>query len=274
MWLQHRWPVVLVVLALGTALSGCGSGPSQPSGEGGHYKLGRPYQINGRWYEPFYDPSYEAEGIASWYGDPFHGRLTANGERYDKRRLSAAHTTLPLPSLVEVTNLENGRTLEARVNDRGPFAGDRIIDLSEAAAEALGFKEDGLTRVRVRFLGLADSKGTPPQPTVVARAEPALTRPPARATAAVPCDTYFLQVGAYADRAQAQATAAFLQGRFAAPVRGQSVREGGVTRVRLGPFSDLDVAHRALAQVARDGHGNAFIMQLNAPADQCGVGRA
>ena len=156
-----------VVLGI-AALSGCG-GPGEPSGKGGHYKLGRPYQINGRWYEPTFDPGYRAVGVASWYGDPFHGRTTANGERFDKTRLSAAHPTLPLPSYVRVRNLDNGRELVIRVNDRGPFVGDRIIDLSEAAARALGFKDRGLARVEVEFVRLAASTGTPPRPSARAR---------------------------------------------------------------------------------------------------------
>ncbi|MFP4360883.1 MAG: septal ring lytic transglycosylase RlpA family protein, partial [Alphaproteobacteria bacterium] len=152
LWL---WLVLLAMLAL---VAGCGGGgnPRPASGEGGHYKLGRAYEINGRWYEPAFDPQYQARGIASWYGEPFHGRQTANGERFDKNRLSAAHTTLPLPSLVEVTNLKNGKSLVLRVNDRGPFVGDRLIDLSEAAAAELGFKEDGVAEVEVRFVRLAD----------------------------------------------------------------------------------------------------------------------
>lgn len=155
-------------LVTALALAGCG-GPGEPSGKGGHYKLGRPYQINGRWYEPYFDPRYRATGIASWYGDPFHGRSTANGERFDKNLLSAAHPTLPLPSYVRVRNLDNGRELVIRVNDRGPFVGDRIIDLSEAAAKKLGFKDHGLARVEIEFVRLADSTGTPPRPTVAGR---------------------------------------------------------------------------------------------------------
>ena len=93
--------------------------------------------------------------MASWYGEPFHGQHTANGEIYDMNALTAAHPTLQLPSVVRVTNLENGRSLLLRVNDRGPFVDDRLIDLSQAAARALGFEEQGLTRVHVRYLGMA-----------------------------------------------------------------------------------------------------------------------
>ncbi|MCB1970077.1 MAG: septal ring lytic transglycosylase RlpA family protein [Geminicoccaceae bacterium] len=165
-WLR---PVVIVLLL---ALAACSSTPRLPDDGGGRYKLGQPYSIKGRWYQPEFDPSYERTGIASWYGDYFHGRDTANGERFDKDLISAAHTTLPLPSLVEVTNLENGRKLVVRVNDRGPFVNDRLIDLSEAAASELGFREKGLARVRVRFLELASADGTPPRPTTGQAASP------------------------------------------------------------------------------------------------------
>ena len=100
----------------------------------GHYKLGAPYRIKGRLYRPEYDPSYAKVGTASWYGSDFHGLPTANGEVFDKELITAAHPTLPLPSIVRVTNLENGRSIDVRVNDRGPFIGDRLIDLSQAAA--------------------------------------------------------------------------------------------------------------------------------------------
>ena len=121
-----------------------------------HYKIGAPYKIDGKWYVPKVDESYNQVGVASWYGDAFHRKLTANGEIFDKGRISAAHKTLPLPTLVEVENLENGRRIVVRVNDRGPFVDDRIIDLSHAAADELGFAARGLARVRVRYVGEAD----------------------------------------------------------------------------------------------------------------------
>ena len=105
---------------------------------GGSFKLGNPYTINGRTYYPSHDPAYRAEGIASWYGADFHGRKTANGEVYDMNGISAAHPTMPMPSYARVTNLENGRSIVVRVNDRGPYAHGRIIDLSTGTAKALG----------------------------------------------------------------------------------------------------------------------------------------
>ena len=125
----------------------------------GTYKLGNPYKVAGQTFVPRHDPNYDRTGIASWYGDDFHGRLTANGEIFDKHRLTAAHPTLPLPSLVRVTNLENGRTAILRVNDRGPFLHGRLIDLSHASAVELGFMKRGIARVRVTYLGPADLGG-------------------------------------------------------------------------------------------------------------------
>ena len=116
------------------------------------YKVGNPYQIKGTWYYPAEDYTYDETGIASWYGTKFHGRATANGEVFDMNGLSAAHRTLPMPSFVRVTDLESGRSLNLRVNDRGPFARGRIIDLSRRAAQLLGFETKGTARVRVQIL--------------------------------------------------------------------------------------------------------------------------
>lgn len=169
--------LLLVPMALGLlAFAGCSTanlavhlaksitGESPPAGSpatrplppsaGDYYKLGSPYRIEGSWYYPSYDPHYDRTGVASWYGPQFHGRKTANGERFDMNEVSAAHPTLPLPSRVRVTNLENGRQLVVRVNDRGPFIDGRLIDLSRRGAQLLGFYRKGLARVRVEYLGL------------------------------------------------------------------------------------------------------------------------
>lgn len=126
---------------------------------GGAYKIGSPYKISGRWYSPRSQPRYDRIGRASWYGRDFHGRKTANGELYDLNALSAAHPTLPLPSLVYVTNLANNRTVLVRVNDRGPYAHNRIIDLSRRVADVLDFRRQGVARVRVRYYGRAPLSG-------------------------------------------------------------------------------------------------------------------
>ncbi|MGB3146817.1 MAG: septal ring lytic transglycosylase RlpA family protein, partial [Paracoccaceae bacterium] len=135
-------------------------GSEAASYRGGSYKIGSPYRVNGQRFVPRVDPDYEEVGIASWYGPGLHGRNTANGEVYDMNRLTAAHRTLPLPSLVKVTNLENRRQLIVRVNDRGPFVRGRIIDLSKRAAELLDMRRNGTARVRVEFLQPAPLDGS------------------------------------------------------------------------------------------------------------------
>jgi len=118
----------------------------------GYYKVGKPYQIAGIWYYPEEDYAYEETGIATWYGAAFHGKKTANGETYDMNALTAAHRTLPMPSFVRVTNLGNGRSIVLKVNDRGPFAKGRIIDISRRGAQLLGFQEQGTAKVRVQIM--------------------------------------------------------------------------------------------------------------------------
>lgn len=134
-----------------------------------HQRVGKRYTIMGKSYKPKHNPDYDVVGIASWYGDKFHGKPTATGEIYNKRDMTAAHKTLPLNSMLYVTNVETGKSIMVRLNDRGPFIGKRIIDLSEAAATALGTKGKGLGKVRVQYAGPADpmaaKKGVPaPQP--------------------------------------------------------------------------------------------------------------
>jgi rare lipoprotein A len=142
----------------------------------GVYKVGQPYQIDNVWYYPREQPDYDETGIASWYGPNFYGKPTANGETYDGNKLTAAHKTLPLPVNVRVTNLDNGKSLVVRVNDRGPFARGRIIDLSKRAAELLDVVQTGTARVRITYLTRADLNGGPPPdetPPAVAKALPA-----------------------------------------------------------------------------------------------------
>ncbi len=124
----------------------------------GLYKIGNPYEIFGKTYVPKEDPYYEEKGVASWYGPKFHGKKTANGEIFNKEVFSAAHRTLPIPSVVDVTNLDNGRKMQLRINDRGPFAHDRILDVSEAAARELGFHNNGTANVHVTFNRLATDR--------------------------------------------------------------------------------------------------------------------
>lgn len=136
-------------------------GPGQPVPKGGGtYRVGKPYVVAGRVYVPQENTKYRAEGVASWYGDDFHGRRTANGEIFDMTSITAAHPTLPIPSYVRVTNLKNRRSLIVRVNDRGPYAHDRIIDLSVRAAKLLDFHGRGLAKVRVEYVGKAPLSGS------------------------------------------------------------------------------------------------------------------
>ena len=182
----------LIVTALGAALllSACATTPSQlastrtttggPQGaaeganpaNGARYKLGAPYQAGGLWYVPAEQPAYDEVGVASWYGDDFNGKATSNGERFDMYGISAAHATLPMPSIVEVTNLENGKTLRVRLNDRGPYKAGRIIDLSRSAAQQLGYMDKGTAKVRVRYVGPAKLDGST-EPLFIANAGPA-----------------------------------------------------------------------------------------------------
>jgi rare lipoprotein A len=134
-------------------------GEPVPKG-GGTYRVGKPYTVGGRVYVPEEDTEYREEGLASWYGDDFHGRLTANGEVFDMASLTAAHPTLPMPCYARVTNLSNGKSLIVRVNDRGPYHGNRLIDVSNKAAELLEFKGNGVAKVRVEYVGRAPLEGS------------------------------------------------------------------------------------------------------------------
>jgi len=227
----------------------------------------RPYQIRGRWYHPEEQPHYDETGLASWYGDQFHGRPTATGERFDMNALTAAHKTLPLPGLVEVTNLANGRTVILRVNDRGPFVDSRIIDLSRGAADALDLRRAGVAEVRVRYLGRAPRQGggttveyaaappPPPEPTPT----PYLPdpRPSAAPVAtAVPAPTgLWIQAGTWADARQARRAADRLGG-------GATVEEPtpGQFRVLVGPWPDAGTAERSRRAVISRGYPEAMMI--------------
>lgn len=172
----RKAPHLAVLIAAGLTLANCNTtvdpkygvsasarvvdaGQPVPKG-GGVYRVGKPYTIAGRTYVPQEDINYRAEGMASWYGDDFHGRYTANGEIFDMASITAAHPTLPLPSYVRVTNLRNKRSLVVRVNDRGPYAHNRLIDLSARSAKLLGFAGHGVAPVRVEYVGRAPLAGS------------------------------------------------------------------------------------------------------------------
>jgi rare lipoprotein A len=176
----HRLAHLAALGAGCLALANCSGGPGRidprlgvsasarvvPLGErapkgGGVYKTGKPYKVGGRTYVPKKDPrNYHAVGYASWYGDDFHGRYTANGEIFDEKSISAASPVLPLPSYARVTNLANHRSIVVRVNDRGPYAKGRILDVSRKTAKLLGFYNHGVTKVKVDYVGRAPLKGS------------------------------------------------------------------------------------------------------------------
>jgi rare lipoprotein A len=251
-------------------------------------KVGKPYQVYGVWYYPADDADYDEVGYASWYGDAFHGGPTANGERYDMNMVGAAHKTLPLPSYAEVTALDTGRKVLVRVNDRGPFVANRIIDLSRRAAEALGVARQGVARVRVRRvypddadrLALRSGRSASDRPaesrTALAsldsrfqrwlsdRSRPAIvtiptvtapfTTPPLFAASSI--GGFFVQIGAYGDRARADSLASALGGSID--------MAGNVYRVRIGPYFDENLALAALAQAQGQGYQDARLIRPTA----------
>lgn len=143
----------------GVAVSPRVSHSKHPPHGGGRYLVGQPYMVHGDWYKPAEQPDYAATGTASWYGNDFHGRLTANGEIFDANSITGGHPTLPLPSYVRVTNLDNGRSLTVRINDRGPYMSGRIVDLSQRAADMLGYSAEGTAHVQVKYLAPAPLNG-------------------------------------------------------------------------------------------------------------------
>jgi len=239
----------------------------------GPYKA-NPYTVLGKTYFPISDGRrYSATGTASWYGTKFHGQPTANGEKYDLYGMSAAHKTLPLPTYVKVTNLENGRTVTLRVNDRGPFYSDRIIDLSFAAAKKLGYAERGTAKVKVEGIDPQQwwAEQGRPVPSMMAQPQVAVAKPASNmaqpieqyppppqqhAAATVPLEIeakknaspaasgLFLQVGAFANPDAAQLLKDKLSGVVSAPVFISSVVHNQQTlhRVRLGPIDTPDEA--------------------------------
>lgn len=153
--------------------------PGQPVPKGGGvYRVGKPYVVAGREYVPREDVNYTAVGLASWYGDDFHGRYTANGEIFDMNSISAAHPTMPLPSYARITNLSNHRSIIVRINDRGPYVGNRVIDVSVRTAKLLGFYGNGVARVKVEYVGRAPLEGSDDRKLEATLREPGMNLPP------------------------------------------------------------------------------------------------
>jgi len=269
-----------------------------PIGSGGVYKVGQPYEVAGVQYFPKEDPVYNQTGIASWYGDPFHGRRTANGEVYDMGALTAAHKTLPMPVFVRVTNLENGRALVLRVNDRGPFVNGRIIDVSRRGAELLGFSQQGTAKVRVEVVTppagegrvLARSNITdeerqkvvavpqgevqvaelPPPPGVAV--SPAPVAPPeplagpvsptqgVQQTAVAGNPQVFIQAGAFSQYENALKLRARLNGVGPTEITSVQVNGQEFFRVRIGPLASVDRADQTLNGMIDSGYKLAKIV--------------
>jgi len=264
----------------------------------GNFKVGKPYHQSGQWYSPTESYSYDETGIASWYGDQFHGKRTANGEVFDKNTLTAAHRTLQMPSLVRVTNLENGRSVVLRVNDRGPFSKGRIIDVSHQAANVLGFTNKGTARVRVqvlaresRIVAEAARKGYPPHVQMamayrrdaipegiqVASASthelPALPAPASvtpsdidnlnkqlyRKYPVTPTSLY-IQVGSFSNVNNAILLKQKLAGIGNVNVCPPVINGQTYNRVRVGPVSSTSEADTLLSRVITAGYPNARII--------------
>ena len=291
-----RTALVAGLLSMLTACAGFGGA----KGGGGAYPVVtdpapivsgtmRPYQIRGRWYRPAEQPNYDERGTASWYGAQFNGRPTATGERFDMNALTAAHKTLPLPGLVEVTNLSNGRQIVARLNDRGPFVDGRIIDLSRGSAEALGMLNQGVGEVRVRYLGPAPRSGggttlqyaerreqqapTPapaPAPAPVRASGPIDYLPGGPVSGATTQTAYaapvysaplamaagqWVQAGTWRNEAEARRVARHLGGGASATSDG-----AGGWRVLVGPWPDAATAERSRRAVVSRGYADALLI--------------
>jgi len=239
----------------------------------------KPYQIKGIWYYPQVDPDYDVKGIGSWYGEQFHNRRTANGEIFDMDAVSAAHKTLPLPSLVEVTNLDNGRRMVVRVNDRGPFVGDRVIDLSRAAADQLGYRRQGVARVRVRYIGPAPKSSfdapqyvqAPATPPPAPRREPPRqdaepvwpAEPPPVRTQIIPSrqTAFKVQAGAFSSRENAERAVDQLKTAGWATIEPLERASGTLYRVTVSAGEDEGQAWSLRDRVAALGYSGATVLR-------------
>jgi rare lipoprotein A len=262
-----------------------GSGPV-PSG-GGRYHVGKPYQVAGRWFKPQEQPGYDRTGTASWYGEAFHRRKTSNGEWFDMNDMTAAHPTLPLPSYAKVTNLQNGQQIVVRINDRGPFVGTRIIDLSKRSADALDFQHAGKAQVRVQWIGnapindsgqhlLAMNQALGRGEDVSGLRQIAEQRVPsgrgsvqvASATddgivAQQPSAGYAIQVGSFTEQANALAAMSMVSDFADARLTTSESDQGLIYKTVIGPIRGQAEAMQILARVHDAGFGDATISRMN-----------
>jgi rare lipoprotein A len=265
-WGRGAWLRGALILALTSLLAACASSGGARGGlrtavvrDPAPIVSGtmRPYEVRGRWYRPAEQPGYDEVGMASWYGSQFNGRSTASGERFDMNGLSAAHKTLPLPALVEVTNLSNGRSTVVRVNDRGPFVDNRIIDLSRGAAEQIGLLAQGVGRVRVRYVGPAPRDGGTGVQYASAAPRERQSRQGER-QAGRDAGRFWVQAGSFRDSTAAHLAAESLGDRAsvsAAQVDGQSY-----FRVLVGPWGDANAAERARQGIVARGVRDALLI--------------
>ncbi len=229
---------------------------------GGAYKVGKPYKIMGRWYYPKEDYNYSEVGMASWYGEDFHAKSTANGEKYDMNTLTAAHRTLPLPSIVKVTNLENGRSLVLRVNDRGPYAKERIIDISKRGAQLLGYQTKGITKVRVEIME-KESKAL--KAAMLGQKVPSGTTIPVMKTSSSQHNStntaFFVQAGSFSQKDLADNLCSRLSNFGSSRVSEVFVSGATFYRVRLGPYSYEEEAEVTLNKIRNYGVYDAKIIR-------------
>lgn len=255
-----------------------------PKGNIGRYKVGKPYKIKGKWYYPkVEEDSFTEVGVASWYGPGFHGKKTANGEKYNQNLLTAAHRTLPLPTYVKVTNLDNNRQITVRVNDRGPFAKNRVIDLSKKAAEVLGFKNKGTTKVKVQIVKEEDlnkpkkvaKKPVTSQPKNIAL-KPQSPAPlantqkaapievsalePVSSTAFAATDPHFIQVGSFSNYWNASNLKETLADYGQIKIHEINLGKNTFYRVQMGPFKSLSETETIQKTLIEIGHEDAKII--------------
>jgi len=241
--------------------------PQLPDGKDGIRKTGNPYMIDGRWYTPMqFETDYDQTGVASWYGTDFHGKRTANGEHYDMHTLSAAHKTLPLPTLVRVTNLDNGRAVIVRVNDRGPFVKERLIDLSYAAARELGYDRQGTAHVRVQTLE------SPPVDKPQALAAGAAIRAQEQAdivkinhpdalTTTPHAGNLFVQLGAFSSQGNAlRQQQLLLPHHPEAHLVTVGISGRTMYRVRIGPFQQVDHIEETVLTLRQEGFTDTMVI--------------
>ncbi len=290
-----------VLCAVAIALAGCsGSGKKDPFAGvgspiwddakgpmpkgGGRRHVGKPYQVADNWFYPKHEPNYSKTGIASWYGPKFNRRMTSNGEWFDMEQLTAAHTTMELPSYAKVTNLENGREVIVRVNDRGPFVNDRIIDMSKRSADLLGFRGRGKAKTHVQYIGPAPlqdptyshlaamnqelQRRTPLNQMIASanlrdgrygESQPPLNTANVAASAPTRTGGYYIQVAAFADPGNAQRTKEALADLGSVQIKPANGSFGPLYRVRVGPLDNHATAQSALQQVRARGHHDAVV---------------